>query len=121
MLALKTVVADKDDISTLIFDEIDAGISGKTAWKVSQKLGELSREHQIICITHLPQIAAMADTHFMIEKGLSQGRTVTSIYALDEDASTGELARLLGGEQITDAVVENAREMRRMAEDTKRG
>ncbi|MCR5157249.1 MAG: DNA repair protein RecN [Butyrivibrio sp.] len=121
MLALKTVVADKDDISTLIFDEIDAGISGKTAWKVSQKLGELSREHQIICITHLPQIAAMADTHFMIEKGLSDGRTVTSIYALDEDASVKELSRLLGGEEITDAVIENAREMRRMAEETKRG
>ena len=121
MLALKTVVADKDDISTLIFDEIDAGISGKTAWKVSQKLGELSREHQIICITHLPQIAAMADTHFMIEKGLSEGRTITSIYALDEEASIGELSRLLGGEQITDAVISNAREMRKMAENTKRG
>ncbi|MBE5826476.1 MAG: DNA repair protein RecN [Butyrivibrio sp.] len=121
MLALKTVVADKDDISTLIFDEIDAGISGKTAWKVSQKLGELSREHQIICITHLPQIAAMADTHFMIEKGLADGRTVTSIYALDEDASVKELSRLLGGETITDAVIENAREMRKMAENTKRG
>ena len=121
MLALKTVVADKDDISTLIFDEIDAGISGKTAWKVSQKLGELSREHQIICITHLPQIAAMADTHFMIEKSLSEGRTVTEIYALDEETSVKELARLLGGEEITDAVVLNAREMRKMAEDTKRG
>ena len=121
MLALKTVVADKDDISTLIFDEIDAGISGKTAWKVSQKLGELSREHQIICITHLPQIAAMADTHFMIEKGLEEGRTVTSIYELDEDAGVQELARLLGGDKITDAVISNAQEMRKMAEETKRG
>ena len=119
MLALKTVVADKDDISTLIFDEIDAGISGKTAWKVSQKLGELSKEHQIICITHLPQIAAMADTHFMIEKGLEDGRTVTSIYGLDEEASVRELARLLGGDTITDAVITNAREMRKMATDSK--
>lgn len=119
MLALKTVVADKDDISTLIFDEIDAGISGKTAWKVSQKLGELSKEHQIICITHLPQIAAMADTHFMIEKGLENGRTVTSIYGLDEEASVRELARLLGGDTITDAVITNAREMRKMATDSK--
>ncbi|WP_022764683.1 DNA repair protein RecN [Butyrivibrio sp. XPD2006] len=119
MLALKTVVADKDDISTLIFDEIDAGISGKTAWKVSQKLGELSREHQIICITHLPQIAAMADTHFMIEKGLEDGRTVTSIYGLDEEASVRELARLLGGDTITDAVITNAQEMRKMAMDSK--
>ncbi len=121
MLALKTVVADKDDISTLIFDEIDAGISGKTAWKVSQKLGELAKGHQIICITHLPQIAAMSDHHFMIEKGLDEGRTVTSIYTLDEDASTRELARMLGGEEITDAVMDNAREMRKMAEETKRG
>nr|WP_297771075.1 DNA repair protein RecN [uncultured Butyrivibrio sp.] len=120
MLALKTVVADKDDISTLIFDEIDAGISGKTAWKVSKKLGQLSREHQIICITHLPQIAAMADEHFMIEKGLSDGRTVTNIYALSEEASIGELARLLGGDKITDAVVQNAQEMRNEALESKR-
>ncbi len=120
MLALKTVVADKDDISTLIFDEIDAGISGKTAWKVSKKLGELSREHQIICITHLPQIAAMADEHFMIEKGLSDGRTVTNIYALSEEASIGELARLLGGDKITDAVMQNAQEMRNEALESKR-
>lgn len=120
MLALKTVVADKDDISTLIFDEIDAGISGKTAWKVSKKLGELSREHQIICITHLPQIAAMADEHFMIEKGLSDGRTVTNIYALSEEDSIGELARLLGGDKITDAVVQNAQEMRNEALESKR-
>jgi DNA repair protein RecN (Recombination protein N) len=121
MLALKSVVADRDDISTLIFDEIDAGISGKTAWKVSQKLGELSREHQIICITHLPQIAAMADTHFMIEKGLDNGRTVTDITRLSEEDSVKELSRLLGGDSITEAVVTNAREMRKMAEETKRG
>ncbi|WP_026516265.1 DNA repair protein RecN [Butyrivibrio sp. MC2021] len=119
MLALKTVVADKDDISTLIFDEIDAGISGKTAWKVSRKLGELARDHQIICITHLPQIAAMADTHFMIEKGLDEGRTVTGIFALDEEASTGELARLLGGEKLTEATLQNAREMRKEAREAK--
>jgi DNA repair protein RecN (Recombination protein N) len=119
MLALKTVVADKDDISTLIFDEIDAGISGKTAWKVSRKLGELAKDHQIICITHLPQIAAMADTHFMIEKGLDEGRTVTGIFALDEEASTGELARLLGGEKLTEATLQNAREMRKEAREAK--
>ena len=121
MLALKTVVADRGDISTLIFDEIDAGISGKTAWKVSEKLGELSRDHQIICITHLPQIAAMADTHFMIEKGLEDGRTVTGIYSLTGDDSIKELARLLGGDEITDAAIENAKEMRGKAEDAKRG
>ena len=121
MLALKTVVADRGDISTLIFDEIDAGISGKTAWKVSEKLGELSRDHQIICITHLPQIAAMADTHFMIEKGLEDGRTVTGIYGLTGDDSIKELARLLGGDEITDAAIENAKEMRGKAEAAKRG
>ncbi|MCR5556791.1 MAG: DNA repair protein RecN [Butyrivibrio sp.] len=119
MLALKTVVADKDDISTLIFDEIDAGISGKTAWKVSTKLGELSRDHQIICITHLPQIAAMADTHFMIEKGLEDGRTVTNIFALDEEGGNRELARLLGGEEITETTLQNALEMRKMAREQK--
>ncbi len=119
MLALKTVVADKDDISTLIFDEIDAGISGKTAWKVSTKLGELSRDHQIICITHLPQIAAMADTHFMIEKGLEDGRTVTNIFALNEEGSNNELARLLGGEEITETTRKNALEMREMARQQK--
>ena len=117
MLALKTVAADKDDISTLIFDEIDTGISGKTAWKVSRKLGELSKEHQIICITHLPQIAAMADTHFMIEKGLEDERTVTNIYKLTGDSSTRELARMLGGEEITEAVIKNAQEMRKMAKE----
>ncbi|RKM62131.1 DNA repair protein RecN [Butyrivibrio sp. CB08] len=121
MLALKTVVADRDDISTLIFDEIDAGISGKTAWKVSEKLGALSRDHQIICITHLPQIAAMADSHFMIEKGLEDGRTVTNIYGLEGDSSINELARLLGGDEITDAAIKNAKEMHQMAEDAKRG
>lgn len=119
MLALKTVVADKDDISTLIFDEIDAGISGKTAWKVSAKLGELSKAHQIICITHLPQIAAMADTHFMIEKGLMDGRTVTNIFALDEEGGNRELARLLGGEEITETTLLNALEMRNMARERK--
>ena len=119
MLALKTVVADKDDISTLIFDEIDAGISGKTAWKVSRKLGDLSKDHQIICITHLPQIAAMADHHFKIEKGLSEGRTVTGIEELSEEMSIKELARLLGGEEITEAVLGNAKEMREKAREGK--
>ena len=121
MLALKTVVADRDDISTLIFDEIDAGISGRTAWKVSQKLGELSANHQIICITHFPQIAAMADTHYMIEKGLDAGRTVTSIYALSEKLSEKELGRLLGGDELTEATLLNAREMKQMAYEKKAG
>ena len=120
MLGLKNVVADKDDISTLIFDEIDAGISGKTAWMVSQKLGELSRDHQIICITHLPQIAAMADTHFLIEKNLSDNRTVTDIKKLSDEESIGELSRLLGGDVTTEATLTNAREMKDKAEEVKR-
>ena len=119
MLALKTVLADMDDIGTMIFDEIDTGISGRTAQKVSESLIKLSGSHQVILITHLPQIAAMADTHFMIEKGLSDGRTVTSIYGLDEEASVKELARLLGGDEITEAVITNAREMRRKAQESK--
>ncbi len=119
MLALKTVLAGKDDISTLIFDEVDAGISGKTAFKVSKKLGQLAGDHQIICITHLPQIASMADTHFLIEKGVSDGRTVTAIHPLDEEQSVGELARLLGGDEITDSALENARQMRVMAMESK--
>ncbi len=120
MLALKTVLAGKDDIGTLIFDEIDAGISGKTAFKVSKKLGQLAGDHQIICITHLPQIASMADTHFMIEKGILDGRTVTGIHPLDEEESIGELARLLGGDEITESAMENARGMRKMALENKK-
>ena len=119
MLALKTVLADKDEIETLIFDEIDAGISGRTAWKVSEKMGILGREHQLICITHLPQIAAMADTHFCIEKKVENERTVTDIRRLDEEGSIGELARMLGGASITENVRNNAVEMKDLARKTK--
>ncbi len=121
MLALKTVLADRDDISTLIFDEIDAGISGRTAFMVSTKLGELAADHQIICITHLPQIASMADTHFMIEKGVSDGRTVTAIHPLTKEQSIGELARLLAGNEITESALENARQMKKTAFEKKHG
>ncbi len=121
MLALKTVLADRDDISTLIFDEIDAGISGRTAFMVSTKLGELAADHQIICITHLPQIASMADTHFMIEKGVSDGRTVTAIHPLTKEQSIGELARLLAGDEITESALENARQMKKTAFEKKHG
>lgn len=119
MLAFKTVLADKDDIHTLIFDEIDTGISGRTAWKVSEKLGILGKEHQVICITHLPQIAAMADSHFLIEKGTSEGRTVTNIKKLEDEDSLRELARMLGGASITDAALQNAKEMKDLAANTK--
>ncbi len=115
MLALKTVLADRDEIETLIFDEIDTGISGKTAWKVSEKMGILGQKHQLICITHLPQIAAMADTHFVIEKVTSDKETRTEIRPLSVEESEEELARMLGGAEITDAVLANAREMKTLA------
>lgn len=117
MLAIKTVLADSDDIPTLIFDEIDTGISGRTAQKVSEKLAYIAKSHQVICITHLPQIAAMADCHYEIAKTVEGGRTATSIRRLDGEEMVEELARLLGGVQITEAVRENAREMKRLAKE----
>ena len=111
MLAIKTVLASRDRIPTMIFDEIDTGISGKTAWKVSEKLGALSRSHQIICITHLPQIAAMADAHYRIAKQAVNQKTETAITRLPQEEAVEELARMLGGETITDTVRENAREL----------
>ena len=119
MLGLKTVMAEKDAIDTLIFDEIDAGISGRTAWQVSRKLALLGREHQIICITHLPQIAAMADQHFKIEKKQTGHQTRTDITILEETESIEELARLLGSDLLTDAAISNAKEMKELARDTK--
>lgn len=119
MLAIKTVLAKKDKTDTLIFDEIDSGISGKTAWKVSEKLGILGKEHQVICITHLPQIAAMADNHFLIEKTADKEKTVTNIREVKEEESIRELARLLGSEKITETALSNARELKEMAANTK--
>lgn len=121
MLAVKTVLADDDDIPTLIFDEIDTGISGRTAQMVSEKLSYIGRNHQVLCITHLPQIASMADGHYLIEKSSRTGKTKTQIHKLAPEESVSELARLLGGAQITDAVLENAREMKKLAEQTKQG
>lgn len=119
MLAFKSVFADKDQMSTLVFDEIDSGISGKTAWKVSEKLALLRKEHQVICITHLPQIAAMADTHFMIEKQVANEHTKTLIHHLDEAHSIEEIGRLLGTDQLTDAVLLNATELKKQADEVK--
>lgn len=119
MLAIKTVLADSDEIPSLIFDEIDTGISGRTAQKVSEKLSIIAKNHQVICITHLPQIAAMADLHFEIAKSADSGRTTTQIHALDQEQMVTELARLLGGAVITDAVRQNAREMKELADRTK--
>ena len=119
MLAVKTVLSKSDGIPTLIFDEIDTGISGRTAQRVSEKLHLIALEQQVICITHLPQIAAMADTHFVIKKSEQDGRNMTSIEKLNEDNTEEELARLLGGAELTNAVYENAREMKKLADKYK--
>jgi DNA repair protein RecN (Recombination protein N) len=115
MLALKTVLADADPIETLIFDEIDAGVSGRAAQQVAEKLMGISRGRQVLCITHLPQIAAMADTHFLIEKKTEQARSVTSVKSLSPAEITGELTRLIGGAQITEATRAAAEEMKAQA------
>lgn len=120
MLALKTVLADMDDIGTMIFDEIDTGISGRTAQKVSESLVKLSGKHQVILITHLPQIAAMADNHFLIEKSTESGRTKTGIKRLDREEMIEELGRMLSGASVTDTVMENAREMKELADKRKK-
>ena len=119
MLAIKTVLASSDDIETLIFDEIDTGISGRTAQKVSEKMSVIGRNHQVICITHLPQIAAMADTHFLIEKSFENNSTVSSVKKLNNDEAVEEIARILGGAKITDTELNNAKEMRELAKSTK--
>lgn len=116
MLALKTVLAENDEIETLIFDEIDSGISGRTAQTVAEKIKLTGKNYQIICITHLPQIAAMADHHFLIEKTSSADVTISNIRSLDREESIQELARMLGGVKITDAVLTNAKEMKEMAD-----
>lgn len=120
MLAIKTVLAETDDTPTLIFDEIDTGISGRTAQKVAEKLDVIGMRHQVICVSHLPQIAAMADTHFVISKTNRDGRNITDISKLDEQGAIGELARLLGGSEITKAVSENAAELLKLAKTGKK-
>lgn len=120
MLAIKTVLAQRDEIPTLIFDEIDSGISGRTAQSVAEKLALISRYHQIVCITHLPQIAAMADHHLRIEKTASDGRARTEVVVLTEEGSQDELARMLGGTQMTQTARRNAIEMKKLAQEWKK-
>lgn len=115
MLAIKASIADADHTGTLIFDEIDTGISGRTAQKVAEKLSFLSFGHQLICITHLPQIAAMADTHFVIEKSVADGSSISGIRRLNSPDSTLELARLISGSEITEITLQSAEEMRQAA------
>ncbi len=119
MLAIKTVMADKDQIETLIFDEVDAGISGLTATKVGEKLALIGKSRQIICITHLAQIAALSDKHFIIEKQVEDGKTKTVIEPLDEEKSINELTRILGGGQVSDSIVKTAMEMKELARSIK--
>lgn len=120
MLAMKSVLAQNDKVGTLIFDEIDTGISGRTAQMVSEKMSDIGRNTQVISITHLPQIAAMADIHFLIEKKVENQETISNIRLLSEEESVLELARMLGGVSITDAVIANAKEMKELAKISKK-
>ena len=119
MLALKTVLAHKDEVESIIFDEIDTGISGRTAQKVSEKMSLIGRNRQVICITHLPQIASMADVHFLIEKNVHGQMTTTGIRRLKDSEQVTELARMLGGVEITEKVLENAQDMKHQAKELK--
>lgn len=118
MLAIKSVMAEKDRIETLIFDEIDVGISGRTAQKVSEKMKGIGKNHQVICITHLAQIAAMADAHYAIEKQVEDGVTKSKIFKLSQEEEIQELARILGGAKITEKVIQSAEEMKELARRT---
>ena len=119
MLAIKSIFADSDPVDTLIFDEIDTGVSGRAAQKIAEKINKISSKKQILCITHLPQIAAMANTHFLIEKNVDAEHTYTKVNVLDENSRKNELARIIGGAQITDITIQAAAEMIKMAEKLK--
>ena len=121
MLALKNIISSYDRIPTLIFDEIDNGISGITASIVGQKLKEIAQAHQIICITHLPQIAAMADAHFIVEKRVENDRTYTHVRKLDRGERRAELARITGGAEITPVLLQGAEELLAAADRYKAG
>ncbi len=111
MLAIKTILARKSSVETIIFDEVDAGIAGATAEKVGEKINELSQYHQIICITHLPQIASKGKNHFLVKKGIKEGRTQTIISELNSEERVHEIARLMGGRKVSDQAIAHAKEM----------
>ena len=111
MLAMKAVLAKSGTIPTMIFDEIDVGVGGRTAQTIGDKLEALAKDAQILCITHLPQIASRAATHFFIEKQVQDGRTTVSVAPLDSEGRIDEIARMLGGSRRSEAVVQHAREM----------
>lgn len=116
MLALKNVLAEDDGIGSLVFDEVDTGVSGRAAQKVAEKMSDVARRKQVLCVTHLPQIAAMADTHFSVKKGEKRGRTFTQVERLDQNGRTDELARLIGGATVTDILRQSASELLAQAE-----
>lgn len=120
MLALKNVLAENEAVGTLVFDEVDTGVSGRAAQKVARKMSDVARRKQVLCVTHLPQIAAMADVHFSVEKGERDGRTYTAVEQLSRKRRMEELARLAGGEQVTEALLHSAGEMLDQAEQWKR-
>ena len=121
MLALKNVLAENETIGTLVFDEVDTGVSGRAAQKVAEKLAQVSRSKQVLCVTHLPQLAAMADIHFSVEKGERGGRTYTSVVNMNRDQRKAELARLTGGARVTATMLESAEELISAAEQYKSG
>ena len=111
MLALKNVLAEQDHVMTMVFDEVDTGVSGRAAQRVAEKMAKLSRKRQVLCVTHLPQLAAMADTHFSVEKGEENGRTFTRVAELDRAQRRAELARLTGGESASETQLRGAEEL----------
>lgn len=116
MLAMKNVLSEQDHVATMVFDEVDTGVSGRAAQKVAEKMARISRHKQVLCVTHLPQLAAMADTHFSVEKGEANGRTFTQVRQLDRKQRQMELARLTGGAQVTETMLQGAEELLSQAE-----
>ena len=114
MLAMKNVLAEKDQVNTLIFDEVDTGVSGRAAQKVAEKLRSVAQHKQVLCVTHLPQLAALANTHLLIAKSEREGRTYTSVVPLDIEGRKRELARIIGGANITETTQKSAEEMLRI-------
>ena len=116
MLAMKNVLSEQDHVGTMVFDEVDTGVSGRAAQKVAEKMARISRRKQVLCVTHLPQLAAMADTHFSVEKGERGGRTYTEVRRLDREQRRRELARLTGGSHVSQTMLDGAEELLVQAE-----
>ena len=121
MLAMKNVLSEQDQVGTMVFDEVDTGVSGRAAQKVAEKMARISRKKQVLCVTHLPQLAAMADTHFSVEKGEANGRTFTRVQRLDRRQRQMELARLTGGSHVTETMLQGAEELLSQAEKFRAG